>query len=312
MRVFLAGATGAIGRPLADRLLAAGHEVVGTTRDEARASVLARRGVEPVVLDAFDAPAVHAAVAAARPEVVIHQLTTLPQDPTPKSMAAATEANARLRRETVPTSVDAARAAGARRVIVQSISFVTRPDGRPVHDEDAPLDLDTPWQATNVGGVAALEAAVREASGDLEGVVMRYGFFYGPGTWYAPDGALTTMIRKRRYPIVGSGEGRSSFVHVDDAVDATVRALEAGVPSGTYNITDDEPARAADWIPEAARAMGAKPPRHVPAWLARRVAGDVVVHYGTTLPGNANARARAAMPGWAPRPWRQGFAEVLG
>ncbi|WP_445150216.1 NAD-dependent epimerase/dehydratase family protein [Baekduia sp. Peel2402] len=316
MRVFLAGATGAIGRPLAERLLAEGHEVVGTTRDEARAAVLARRGVEPVVLDAFDAPAVHAAVATARPEVVIHQLTTLPQDPTPKSMAAAVSLNARLRRETVPTYVDAARAAGARRVIAQSISFVTKPDGRPVHDEEAPLWADEPSQAENVEGVIALEAAVREGTTDpthpIEGVVMRYGFFYGPGTWYAPDGALATMIRKRRYPIVGSGEGRSSFIHIDDAVDATVRALDPALPSGTYNITDDEPVRAADWIPEAARVMGAKPPRHVPAWLARRVAGDVVVHYGTTLPGNANGRARAAIPGWAPRPWRQGFAEVLG
>lgn len=314
MRVFLAGATGAIGRPLADRLLADGHEVIGTTRDDARAAALARRGVDPVVLDAFDAPAVQAAVARAEPEVVIHQLTALPQQPDPKAMSAAAALNARLRRETVPTFVEAARAAGARRVVVQSLSPVTRPDGRPVHDEDAPLDLDPPWQAENVGAIAALEAAVRAASGPggLEGVVMRYGFFYGPGTWYARDGAIATMIAKRRYPIIGSGEGRSSFVHVDDAVEATVRALDAAVAPATYNITDDEPARAADWLPEAARALGAKPPRHAPAWLARRLAGDVVVHYGTTLPGNANGRFRAAAPGWAPRPWRQGFAEVLG
>lgn len=310
MRVFLAGATGAIGRPLVARLLADGHEVVGTTRDATRAAALRAQGAEAVVLDAFDAEAVHAAVAAARPEVVVHQLTTLPQDPTPKSMATAVDANARLRRETVPTFVDAARAAGARRVIAQSISFVTRPDGRPVHDEDAPLWADEPSQRTNVEGVLALETAVRDA-GDVEGVAMRYGFFYGPGTWYAPDGALTTMIRKRRYPVVGSGEGRSSFVHVDDAVDATVRALDASVPSGTYNVTDDEPALARDWVPAAAAVLGAKPPRHVPAWLARRVAGPVVVHYATTLPGNGNARFRAAAPGWAPRSWRDGFAEAL-
>lgn len=310
MRVFLAGATGAIGRPLVARLVADGHEVVGTTRDPARAGALRAAGAEPVVLDAFDAASVRDAVVAARPEVVVHQLTTLPQDPTPKSMAAAVDANARLRRETMPTFVDAARAAGARRVIAQSISFVTKPDGRPVHDEDAPLWADEPAQKTNVEGVLALEAAVRGAT-DVEGVVMRYGFFYGPGTWYAADGAMATMIRKRRYPIVGSGEGRSSFVHVDDAVDATVRALDASVPSGTYNITDDEPARARDWLPAAAGALGAKPPRHVPVWLARRVAGPVVVHYATTLPGNANARFRAAAPGWSPRSWRAGFAEVL-
>lgn len=310
MRVFLAGATGAIGRPLVARLLADGHEVVGTTRDPARADALRAAGAEPVVLDAYDAAAVRAAVAAARPEVVVHQLTSLPQDPTPKSMTAAVEANSRLRRETVPTFVDAARAAGARRVIAQSISFVTKPDGRPVHDEDAPLWADEPSQRTNVEGVQALEAAVRDADG-LEGVVLRYGFFYGPGTWYAPDGALGTMIRKRRYPIIGSGEGRSSFVHVDDAVDATVRALDPSVPSGTYNVTDDEPVRARDWTPAAAAALGAKPPRHVPVWLARRLAGPVVVHYATTLPGNDNARFHAAAPGWSPRSWRDGFAEVF-
>jgi nucleoside-diphosphate-sugar epimerase len=311
LRVFLAGATGAIGRPLVARLVADGHEVVGTTRDPARAGALRAAGAEPVVLDAYDAGAVHAAVAAARPEVVVHQLTTLPKDPTPRAMAAAVQDNARLRRETVPTLVEAARGAGARRVIAQSISFVTKPDGRPVHDEDAPLWAEDAVQRTNVEGVLALEAAVRGAAPDLEGVVMRYGFFYGPGTWYAPDGAMATMIRKRRYPIIGSGEGRSSFVHVDDAVDATVRALDAAVPSDTYNITDDEPARAKDWIPAAAAALGAKPPRHVPPWLARRVAGPVVVHYATTLPGNSNARFRAAAPGWAPRPWRDGFREVL-
>jgi nucleoside-diphosphate-sugar epimerase len=311
VRVFLAGATGAIGRPLVARLLADGHEVMGTTRDAARADALRAQGAEPVVLDAFDAEAVHAAVAAARPEVVIHQLTSLPRDATPKAMKAAVPVNARLRRETVPTFVAAARAAGARRVIAQSISFVTRPDGRPIHDEDAPLWLDAPGQAENVGGVAALEAAVRDPAAGVEGVVMRYGFFYGPGTWYAPDGAIATMIRKRRYPIIGSGEGRSSFVHVDDAVDATARALDPALPPGVYNVTDDEPARARDWLPAAAAALGAKPPRHAPVWLARRVAGPVAVHYATTLPGNGNARLRAALPEWTPRPWRDGFREVL-
>ena len=310
MRVFVAGASGAIGRPLVARLVADGHTVVGTTRDAARARHLREQGAEAAIVDAFDAAAVHAAVAAAEPEVVIHQLTALPQDPSPRAMKDSVALTARLRRETVPTYLDAARAAGARRVIVQSISFVTKPDGRPVHDEDAPLYLGAPSQEDNIAAVADLEAAVRGAEG-IEGLVLRYGFYYGPGTWYAPDGAIATMIRKRRYPIVGSGQGRSSFVHVDDAVDATVRALEHGAP-GVYNVCDDEPARADEWLPEAARLLGAKPPRHVPAWLARRVAGDVVVHYATTLPGNSNARARAAFDGWAPRPRRQGFAEVLG
>jgi nucleoside-diphosphate-sugar epimerase len=311
MRVFVAGASGAIGRPLVARLVAEGHEVVGTTRSEDRARALREAGAEAAVLDALDAEALRAAVLRAEPEVVVHQLTALPAEATPKAMAAALERTNRLRRETVPVLVGAGREAGARRAVVQAVAFVTRPDGRPVHDEDAPLYLDAPSQADNVGAVADLEAAVAAGTaGGLEGVVLRYGFYYGPGTWYDRDGAMATMIRKRRYPIIGSGEGRSSFVHVDDAVDATVRALDHGTP-GVLNVCDDEPARQRDWLPAAAQALGAKPPRHVPAWLARRLAGDVVVHYATTLPGNDNARARRELGGWAPRPWREGFAEVF-
>ncbi|HWH96250.1 MAG TPA: NAD(P)-dependent oxidoreductase [Baekduia sp.] len=308
MKVLVAGATGAIGRPLVERLVADGHTVVGTTRDPARARALRERGAEAVVLDAFDAAAVHAAVAAAAPEVVVHQLTALPRRPDRKAMAQAVADTARLRRETVPTFVDAARVAGARRIVVQSISFVTAPDGRPVHDEDAPLMLTPGWTRTNVEAIRDLEAATVGARG-IEGVALRYGFYYGPGTWYDRDGAIATMIRKRHYPIIGRGEGRSSFVHVDDAVDATVRALDRGA-SGIYNITDGAPAMQREWVPEAARLLGAKPPRHVPAWLARRLAGPAVVHYATTLPGNAGDRARAALD-WHPRSWREGFAEVF-
>jgi nucleoside-diphosphate-sugar epimerase len=191
---------------------------------------------------------------------------------------------------------------------VQSISFVTQPDGRPVHDEDAPL-LDDPEARPVVEAVRTLEAAATGTPG-IEGLVLRYGFYYGPGTWYDRDGAIGTMVRRRRYPLIGRGEGRSSFVHVDDAVEATVRALDRGAP-GIYNITGDEPLPQCVWLPEAARIMGAKKPLRVPSWLARRLAGPVVVHYATTLPGNANGRARAALD-WSPRPWREGFAEVFG
>lgn len=309
MRIFLAGATGAIGRPLVDRLVADGHDVVGTTRDEARARELRERGADAVVLDAFDADAVHAAVRAAQPEVVIHQLTALPREADPKAMRAALDLTSRLRRETVPTFLAAAREAGARRAVVQSISFVTRPDGRAVHDEDAPLYFDA---GAGFGGtveaVRDMEAATVGADG-VEGLVLRYGFFYGPGTWYEKDGAMARMIRQRRYPIIGKGQGRMSFVHVDDAVEATVRALDAAAP-GIYNITDDDPAMSREWLPEVARILGARGPRWAPTWIARRLAGDAVVHYATTLPGNANARARQAF-GWTPRPWRQGFAEVF-
>lgn len=303
MRIFLAGATGVIGRPLADALLAAGHEVTGTTRDAARAEQLRARGLTPVVLDAFDAEAVHAAVAAAEPEVVVHQLTALPAQPDPKRMAEAVALTGRLRRETVPVFIAAAHAAGARRILVQSISFVTQPDGRPDHDETAPL-------APGQEDVAAMEAAVLGAPAGLDALALRYGFFYGPGTWYAPDGAIGQMIAKRRFPLIGSTEGRSSFIHVDDAVAATVRALDRG-PTGIYNITGDEPLPQHVWLPHAARLMGAKRPRHVPAWLARRLAGDAVVHYATTLPGNLNGRAVTTLE-WRPRGWRDGFAEVFG
>jgi nucleoside-diphosphate-sugar epimerase len=309
VRVFVAGATGAIGRPLVDRLLADGHEVVGTTRDERRARALRERGAQAVVLDAFDPAAVHSAVRAAEPEVLIHELTSLPDAPDPKAMRESLALTGRLRRETVPTFLAAAREAGARRAIVQSISFVTRPDGRPVHDEDAPLYLDAgPQFGPGVESVRDMEASVAGAEG-LEGIVLRYGFYYGPGTWYDRDGAMSTMIRKRRYPIIGNGQGRMSFVHVQDAVDATVRALDRGAP-GVYNITDDHPATTKEWLPEAAAILGAKRPIWAPAWLARRLAGEAVVHYATTLPGNANARARAALD-WTPRPWRAGFREVF-
>ena len=283
--------------------------MVGTTRDEARARVLRGQGAEAAIVDAFDVPAVHAAVRAAEPEVLIHQLTALPSEPDLKALQASLDLTSRLRRETVPTFLDAARAAGARRAIVQSISFVTRPDGRPVHDEDAPLFLDAgPGFSGAVAAVRDMEAAVLRAEG-LEGVVLRYGFYYGPGTWYDRDGAMAAMIRKRGYPIIGRGQGRMSFVHVDDAVDATVRALDHGAP-GIYNVTDDAPATEKEWLPAAAQALGAKKPLWAPPWLARRLAGDAVVHYATTLPGNANARARAAFD-WSPRPWRDGFREVF-
>ncbi|MDX6714144.1 MAG: hypothetical protein QOH30_702 [Baekduia sp.] len=307
MRVLVAGATGAIGRPLVDRLVADDHEVVGTTRDEARARALREQGAEAVVLDAFDADAVGAAVRAAEPEVVVHQLTALPQAPDPKAMAAAVVLTSRLRRETVPTFLAAAQEVGARRAIVQSISFVTRPDGRPVHDEDAPLD-DRPGFRDSTAAVRDMEAATLGTEG-LEGVVLRYGFFYGPGTWYSSEGAMAALIRKRAYPVIGRGRGRMSFVHVDDAVQATVLALDHGGP-GLYNVTDDEPAMAKAWLPEVARLLGARRPLWAPPMVARRLAGDAVVHYATTLPGNANGRARAAF-GWAPRPWRQGFAEAF-
>jgi nucleoside-diphosphate-sugar epimerase len=313
MRIFLAGAAGAIGRPLVARLLADGHAVTGTTRDEGRASALRAQGAEAVVLDALDLQALRDAVMAAEPEAVIHQLTALPAQADPKAMGPALQLTNRLRRETVPLLLDAAREAGARRALVQSIAFVTRPDGRAIHDEDAPLYLDAPAEfRDSMAAAADLEAACATATAQgLDTIVLRYGFYYGPGTWYDRHGTMAELVRARRYPIIGGGAGRMSFVHIDDAVDATVRALTAGAP-GIYNITDDDPAQARDWLPVLAQQLGAKPPRKAPAWLARRLAGDAVVHYATKLPGNGNDKARDAFTGWAPRAWRDGFAEVFG
>jgi nucleoside-diphosphate-sugar epimerase len=307
MRVFLAGASGAIGRPLVDQLLGAGHEVIGTTRSEARADDLRARGAEAVVLDAFDAEAVHAALAAAQPEILIHQLTALPARFNTRRYAEQVAETNRLREETAPVFIEAARAAGARRAIFQSVSFITRADGPAVLDESAPLDLSlAPAKAT-----AAMEDAVTSATG-IDGLVLRYGFFYGRSTHFDTDGSILAEIRRRRYPIIGPGTGITSFVHIDDAARATVLAMDHGAP-GIYNIVDDEPAALSEWLPELARIIGARAPRRIPAWLARLVAGDVAVHFGVALRGASNAKARREL-GWEPHypSWRAGFAHELG
>lgn len=310
MKVFVAGATGAIGRPLVDALIAAGHSVVGTSRSEVKLAPLRAAGAEGVVLDAFDSDAVRAAVLAAEPDVLVHQLTDLPQKPTLKAMKGALANTVRLRRDTVPAFVAAAREAGATRAVVQSISFVTKPEGPRVHDESAPLWLDCPEPAfrENVESVASMERSALD--GGIEGVVLRYGFFYGPGTWYDRDGYFGQMLAKRQLPVIGSGDGLGSFVHVDDAVTATMLALEGGSP-GVYNVCDDEPSRWADWTKEAAALLGAKPPRRVPAWMARFAAGPIGVHYATTLRATSGARFASEF-GWTPRPHAEGFAQAFG
>jgi nucleoside-diphosphate-sugar epimerase len=306
MRIFLAGATGVIGRPLVPQLLQAGHEVTALARTPEKAAALREQGVETAVADAFDADGVREAVVSARPEVLIHQLTALPREMNMRKYAEQVKPTSRLREETTPIFLAAAREAGARRAIFQSISFMTAPEGPPVVDETAPV-FSSPISKSTV----AMERFVLEAEA-LEGVVLRYGFFYGPGTYYAPDGFMVNLVRKRQMPIVGSGEGRTSFIHVDDAAAATVRALDHGGP-GIYNITDDHPATQKEWVPEVARLIGAGKPRHLPAWLVRLVAGQYAVMMGTSLRGNANAKAKADL-GWEPRwpNWRDGLADVLG
>ena len=306
MRVFVAGATGAIGRPLIPRLLEAGHEVTALARTPEKARVLEEQGVETALADAFDREGVREAVVTARPEVLIHQLTALPHRLNPRKYAKATEPTSRLREQAAPYFLAAAREAGVRRVIFQSISFMVAPQGPPVVDETAPLSDDPITKAT-----ATMERCVTSAEA-LEGVVLRYGFLYGPGTWYAPDGFMAELARKRQLAVIGSGEGRSSFIHVDDAAAATVLALDHGKP-GIYNITDDEPVPQRIWVPELARLIGARKPLHLPAWVVRLMVGRYFVLMGTQLRGNSNAKARAEL-GFEPRfpDWREGFAAVFG
>ena len=311
MRVFLAGATGALGRPLVQALLAAGHELTGTTRSPERAAELRAAGAQAAVLDALDADALRAALLAAEPEVVVDQLTALPPRYDVRRYARMTAATDRLRLEATPVLVAAAAEAGARRVVAQSVAFAARPAGPAVLDESAPLWTDAPEpHGRAVGATAALEAAVLGAAGS-EGVVLRYGALYGPGTWYAGDGDIALQVRRRRFPIVGRGDGVFSFVAVEDAVSATVLALDRGAP-GIYNVADEDPAPMREWLPIYARALGARPPRRVPLWLARLVVGSSVAGAMNALRGADSAKARREL-GWAPAypSWREGFPAML-
>lgn len=309
MRTFVAGATGALGRPLVRALVAAGHEVVGTTRSADRVALIEADGGRGVVCDALDRDAELRAVADAAPDVVIHELTDLPSKFA--RLRRGSEGTNRLRRDGTRHLVEAATAAGARRVIAESIAFLYAP-GPGLADEDAPLQTDAaePYRSM-MAAVQDLERVVTTASG-VEGVVLRYGALYGPGTWFAKDGDMINQIRRRRVPVVGSGNGVTSFLHVRDAARATVRALDAG-PPGAYNVVDDDPVTYRELLPALAGMVGAKPPLHVPAWLVRAIAGSVAVATLTEQRGASNAKAKREL-GWQPgyASWRQGFAEELG
>jgi nucleoside-diphosphate-sugar epimerase len=309
MRVFVAGASGVLGRPLLRQLLAAGHEVTGMTRRAERAEEIRAGGAAAVVCDVFDAEALTAAVTAAVPEAVVHALTALPERYDPKSDYLA--ATNRIRTTGTRNLVAAARAAGARRLVAESIAFAYRPEGSWVKEEEAPLFEDAPGSfGAAFGAIADLERQVLGAEG-LEGIVLRYGWLYGPSTYYDRGGQQADEVRKRRLPIVGKGTGTFSFIQVEDAASAIAAALDHGAP-GTYNVVDDEPAPLRDWVPVYARALGAKPPFKVPVWLARLVAGKDTAAAAVGMRGAANAKARREL-GWEPAhpSWRQGFAEAL-
>ena len=297
MRIFVAGGTGAIGRPLVAALAAEGHELTVFSRSEGRVAALGVPGVVPAVGDAFDADSLVRAVEGARPEVVVNQLTNLPRTANPLAVKRGFDTTSRLRREVSRTLVAAARSAGARRIVAQSISFAYRP-GPGVRTESDPLWTGATGQIGQLtGSVAALEAATLGGP-DVEGVVLRYGAFYGPGTYFGRDGLYASMLAKRRLPVPGDGGGLFGLVHLDDAASATVAALEG--PTGIYNVVDDVPARASEWMPFVAALLGAKPPRRVPEAAARVGAGRFLTYLMCDQPAVSNQRARTEL-GWSPR-----------
>jgi 2-alkyl-3-oxoalkanoate reductase len=304
MRVLVAGASGAIGTRLVPQLIERGHEVTGTFRSPGNAERVRALGAEPLALDLLDPPAVRRAVLEARPEAIIHQATALANVRFARNLDRSFALTNRLRTEGTDALLAAAREAGVRRFVAQSFaSYRYARDGGPVKTEDDPLDPDPPAVArqTNIA-MSYLDQAVTGAGG----IALRYGGFYGPG-----DDGLAGPVRKRQFPVIGDGAGVSSFIHLDDAAAATVLALEHD-GAGLYNIVDDEPAPMREWLPVLARALGAKPPRHVPRWIARVVAGGGLVMMAESR-GASNARAKREL-GWTLRypSWRQGFAAAYG
>jgi nucleoside-diphosphate-sugar epimerase len=311
MRIFIAGASGAVGKPLVRQLVAAGHEVTGMTRTPGKAAALRELGAVPVVADALDRDAVMAAVAEARPDVVVHQLTAIGPMST-RNLDAAFVATNRLRTEGTDNLVAAARAAGARRFVGQSFApWSYKREGGPAKAEDDPLETDPPKHVEQtLAAIRHLEAAVTGAQG-LEGIVLRYGGFYGPGTGIARDGDMAEMIVKGRFPVVGDGSGVWSLIHIEDAAAATVAAIERGHPGSIYNVADDEPAPVREWLPALAEALGGRRPRHMPGFLGRLLLGQAGYAMMTSLRGVSNAKAKREL-GWTPAypSWRQGFAAL--
>jgi 2-alkyl-3-oxoalkanoate reductase len=307
MHVFVAGATGAVGRRLIPQLVAADHEVTATTRTSAKADDLRMLGARPVVVDGLDAAAVTAAVAKAWPGAIVHQLTALAGKPTLRRFDRWFAATNDLRTKGTEILLAAAREVGVGRLVAQSYTGWTNPrTGGPVKTESDGLDQHPlAMQRESMAAIRYLEHAVPTAP--LDGLVLRYGNFYGPGA----SEPLVELILKRRFPVIGDGAGVWSWIHLDDAAAATLAALERG-GSGVYNITDDEPAPVSQWLPYLAEAVGAKPPMRVPTWLAKLMAGAVPVQWMTEGRGSSNDKAKREL-GWRPawRTWRDGFGKAL-
>ena len=314
MKVFVAGGTGTIGRRLVPLLTTQGHDVFATTRVPEKAAALRAAGAVPVVVDALDREALRRAVLEAQPDVVVHELTALSSGGSLRRFDSQFAATNRLRTEGTDNLVEAALAAGARRVVAQSYAgWPYAREGGPAKEEDAPLDPRPPRQMRrSLAAIRHLENAVLAAPA-VDGVVLRYGTFYGPGTAIADGGELVDLVRQRRLPVVGSGAGVWSFVHVDDAAAATALAMEPGAPTGVFNVVDDDPAPVREWLPELAAAVGAESPRRVPTLLGRLAIGEAGLSLMTRVRGASNARARDELE-WRPRyeSWRRGFRNGLG
>jgi nucleoside-diphosphate-sugar epimerase len=305
MRVFVAGATGALGARLVPQLVERGHEVIGTTRSAEKTDRLVALGAEPVVLDVLDRAAVRDAVRTASPDAIVHQATALAGASDVRHFDRSFEQTNRLRTEGTDALLEAAREAGVGRFVAQSYAgWPYARTGGPVKTEEDPLDPSpVPDMRQTLRAIEHLEAAVAGEGG----IALRYGGFYG-----APDDAQLELVRKRQFPLVGDGTGVWSFVHLEDAASATVLAVERGDP-GVYNVVDDEPAPVREWLPALAAAIGAKPPRHIPRWLARLVAGETAVVLMTECRGASNAKAKRLL-GWSLRypSWREGFPAAYG
>ncbi|MGH9809486.1 MAG: NAD-dependent epimerase/dehydratase family protein, partial [Terriglobia bacterium] len=310
--VFVAGATGAVGRPLVSALIAASHSVVGLTRTAAKAEVVKRMGATPVIADGLDTAAIKGAIGSSRPDVVIHEMTALSGGFDLRHFDRTFASSNQLRTRGTDILLAAAKENGVKRIIAQSYcGWNYARTGGPIKSETDALDPDPPaeFRATLMA-IQYLEQAVT-ASSNPEGIVLRYGSFYGPGTGMLSR-VMVEPLRHRRVPLIGDGSGWWSFVHVDDAATATVKALERGKPGNIYNIVDDDPAQVREWLPALAKMLGAKQPLRLPVWLARMVAGEHLVVMMTRARAGSNAKARTEL-GWAPAhsSWRQGFSEIL-
>jgi nucleoside-diphosphate-sugar epimerase len=303
MRVFVTGATGALGQHLVPGLVAAGHEVTASTRTPGKAKGLREAGAAPVVLDGLDRAAVIAAVRAAQPEVIVHQMTALADMRSLRNTDQVFAVTNELRTRGTDNLLAAAAEAGTRRVIAQSYTgWPNERSGGPVKTEDDPLDSRVvPTAARTLAAIEHVEQTVPSMA--PEGIVLRYGSFYGPGA----SQVLLDFLRKRQLPVIGGGTGIWSFIEITDAAAATIAAVDRGAP-GVYNVVDSDPAPVADWLPYLASVAGAKPPLRVPAWLGRLLAGEFVVTQMTSARGSSNEKARKGL-GWEPRyaSWREGF-----